>query len=1317
MQNKLIRYFLENKLITTILLVGFIGWGLVTAPFSWNTGLPNDPVPVDAIPDIGENQQIVFTEWSGRSPQDIDDQITYPLTTYLLGIPGVKSVRSSSIFGFSSIYIIFEEEIEFYWSRSRIVEKLNALPKGLLPDGVQPALGPDATGLGQIFWYTLEGRDNNGNPTGGWDLHEIREVQDFYVKYGLNSAKGVSEVASIGGFVKEYQIEVDLVALNAHQLSLNKVVQAVRKSNRDVGAKTIEINQVEYLVRGLGYIKNLDDLKKTVVDIKKDVPIFLEDVAHISFGPANRRGILDKDGAEVVGAVVVARYGANPLEVINNVKAKIGEISSGLPVKTLADGSVSKLTIVPFYDRTDLIYETLGTLEEALTLQILITVLVIIVMIYNLRASIFISAMLPIVVLMVFIMMRYFGVDANIVALSGIAIAIGTIVDLGIILSENVLKKLNEAGYPTANLNSQQIKLAIFDGAAEVSSAIVTAVSTTIISFIPVFSLQAAEGKLFGPLAWTKTFSLVSALLVTLIILPTISHWFFGFKLKRHSIIISWIISAFTFLGSLGLLLTSNFWSGSVLLLFAISAFSKRILSMRYGEDYINILGENGINLWLLQLLKQSELIISLIAVVWLLAGYWLPLGPENSLFTNFGFVSMLVAIVIGFFVLIEYFYTSILKWCLSHKKIFLAIPSLLIVIGFTIWLGFNTIFGFLAKGFDQFDINIGTTAVWSELAHTFPGIGEEFMPALDEGSFLLMPSTMPHSGVDYNKNMVAMIDKMVTNIPEVSLTVGKVGRVESALDPAPISMFENVVNYKPEYVLDENGHRLRFKTDEQNRFLLSESNSNYLFDNQSYTFFDEKGQSLSLEDNERLTSRFLSNPKNYLIPKRSGKYFRNWRSHINSPDDIWKEITATVQIPGLTSAPKLQLIQTRLMMLQTGMRAPMGIKVFGPELKMIENFGLKLEEVLKTVPSIKPQTVFADRIVGKPYIHLKIDRQRSARYGLNIDDVQQFIETALGGMALTKTVEGRERYSVRVRYQRELRDNPESIENMLITTSGNIQIPLSEVVDIQYVRGPQMIKSENTFLLGYVLFDKQAGYSEVEVIESAQKYIDEQIKSSHLIVPPGINFTFSGSYENQIRAKKRLSIIIPIVMTVIFLILYFQFRSATTSLMVFTGILLAFSGGFIMLWLYAQPWFADFTLLGINMRDLFQIHTINLSVAVWVGFIALFGLATDNGVLISTYLDQSFEKNRPNSLTTLRDAVIQAGQKRIKPAVMTTVTTIIALMPILTSTGKGSDIMLPMAIPAVGGMLLASITYFLVPVLYSYREEKNLSVEKTEEN
>lgn len=1296
MLNKIIRYFLENRLITTLILLLFVGWGLVTTPFDWGTDfLPSDPVAVDAIPDIGENQQIVFTKWAGRSPQDIDDQITYPLTTSLLGIPGVKSIRSSSIFGVSSIYLIFNEDVEFYWSRSRILEKLNSLPSGLLPEGVQPSLGPDATALGQVYWYTLEGRDQEGNPTGGWDLQEIRTVQDFYVKYALNAVGGVSEVASIGGFVQEYQIDVNPDALKAYNIPLHEVMTAVRKSNKDVGAKTIEINQAEYLVRGLGYIKSIEDIEESVVAVNDNVPIRIKDIGVVSLGPATRRGLLDKGGAEVVGGVVVARYGSNPLEVITNVKEKIKKISSGMPSKTLSDGTESQLTIVPFYDRTKLIKETLGTLEEALSLEVLITILVVIVMVVNLRASILISSLLPISVLMVFTAMRYFDVEANIVALSGIAIAIGTMVDLGIVLSENIIEHIKKAP------QTQKLIDIIYGAATEVSSAIVTAVATTIVSFIPVFTMEAAEGKLFRPLVFTKTFALIIALIVTLLILPMLAYWLFGVKINKNAK--GKLLNSLFLIGGLGIAIWSTVWGGVTLMGVGIAWFIREYSPKK--------------NWWT----ENLGLFVVLLSITWLLANYWMPLAGK-SLLINLLFVALLLIVILGSFLLLERNYSPILKWCLTNKKSFLIIPVLVILFGGTIWLGFNRIFGFLPKGFDTVGLNIRTTKVWSGMVHAFPGIGKEFMPSLDEGSFLLMPTSMPHAGIEKNKQVVQQLDRLLTNIPEVELAVGKMGRVESALDPAPISMYENIINYKPEYITNEEGRRRRFKVDEVGNYLirakglkdknqkLGKHNTGELegefwkLDKNKEWLFDGN-DTLSL----RANAQFLLAITHQLIEESNGNYFRNWRPSINSPDDIWNEIIRVTKIPGVTSAPKLQPIETRLVMLQTGMRAPMGIKVYGPDLKTIDAFGLELEKILKEVPSVKTEAVFADRIVGKPYIHLNINREAISRYGLSIEDVQQTIETAIGGMQITSTVEGRERFPVRIRYPRELRDDPNALNKILMPTPTGVQVPLGEMLDIEYIRGPQMIKSENTFLVGYVLLDKKQGYSEIDVVEEAQHFIQAKIDQGLLTIPSGVSYKFSGSYENQLRAEKRLLIIVPLVLVIIFMILYFQFKSVSTSLMIFVGIAMAFSGAFLMLWLYGQDWFFNFGVFGVNMRDLFQMQTINLSVAVWVGFIALFGIATDNGVLIGTYLDQSFRRNKPSSIETIRASVVEASQRRIKPAIMTSATTIITLLPILTSTGRGADIMIPMAIPAFGGMIVASITFFITPVLYSLREERKL--------
>ncbi|MBK8192388.1 MAG: efflux RND transporter permease subunit [Lewinellaceae bacterium] len=1262
MLNGIIRFFLENKFVTLLVLAMFIGWGISTAPFGWKTALPADPVPVDAIPDLGENQQIIFVDWMGRSPQDVEDQITYPLTTFLLGIPGVKSVRSTSMFGFSSIYVIFDEQTEFYWSRSRILEKLNSLPSGLLPPGVQPALGPDATALGQVYWYTLEGRDTAGNPTGGWDLHEIRTVQDFYVKYALNGVEGVSEVASVGGHVKEYQVDVNPDALKAYNIPLMDVMTAVKRSNRDAGAQTIEINKAEYLVRGLGYIRKVEDLELAVVAVHNNVPIRIKDIGVVSLGPATRRGLLDKDGAEVAGGVVVARYGSNPLAVINGVKAKIAEIAPGLSKKTLSDGRVSQLTIVPFYDRTHLIRETLGTLERALAHEILISIIVVIVLVLNLRASLLISSMLPVAVLMTFIVMRYTGVDANIVALSGIAIAIGVMVDVGIVFVENIIRHLEMP--ENHGVRGRRLLEVIYAAVVEVSSAITTALATTVVSFLPVFAMQAAEGKLFKPLAFTKTFALGASFVLGIVVLPAMAHLVLSLNFDRKRVRNTWNVA----LIAAGILFAIVFKTGLPVWLAVIGL--NNLMENKWPERWKGI--PNYINIG-----------VVLLVATFFLTEEWMPLGHHNALLGNYLFVLVLLGFILGILMSIVHFYEPILKWCLVNKGKFMLVPLFTILFGVVIWLGWNSTFGFVAKGFDRLGWNVRSTGLWSTMLHKFPGMGKEFMPALDEGSFLLMPTSMPHSGVQENQRVVAQLDMLLANIPEVELAVGKAGRAETALDPAPISMYENIINYKPEFLINEDGKRETFKTDRNDRFILF------------------SGDTLS---NEEALLQGIKQAE--LIPDPDGQYFRNWRPQIKGPGDIWDEIVRVTRLPGVTSAPKLQPIETRLVMLQTGMRAPMGIKVYGPDLKTIEDFGLQLEAILKEVPSVKAEAAFADRIVGKPYLQLNIDRVAAARYGLNIEDVQNFIETAIGGMEVTTTVEGRERFPVRVRYPRELRDNPESIKKMLVPTPVGAQVPLGDLVRVEYVRGPQMIKSEDTFLTGYVLFDKKEGYAEVDVVEEAQRFIRQRIDSGELTVPAGVNYKFSGSYENQLRAMKRLSIVIPISLLIIFLLLFFQFKTIIASSIHFSGVFVAFAGGFIMLWLYGQDWFLHFSIAGESMRDLFQLHTINLSVAVWVGFIALFGIATDDGVIMGTYIHQVFEERKPSTVAEVREAVLVAGKKRVRPAMMTAAVAIIALLPVLTSTGKGADIMVPMAIPTFGGMTIQLMTMFVVPVLQAYWRE-----------
>ena len=1136
MFNRLVKYFLENRLITFILLIAFVVMGLVTMPFNLKSGLlPRDPVPVDAIPDIGENQQIVATEWMGRSPKDIQDQITYPLTSALLGIPGVQTIRSTSMFGMSFIYIIFKDNVEFYWSRSRILEKLNSLPSGTLPAGVQPSLGPDATALGQIYWYTLEGRDpKTGKPNGGWDPSELKTIQDFYVKYSLSSAEGVSEVASVGGFVREYQVDLDPNALKAYNVSVMDVMNAVKNSNLDIGAETIELNNVEYIIRGLGYIKSLNDLELSVVAVRNNVPVRIKDVAHVNFGPATRRGGLDKGGSEAVGAVVVARYGSNPMEVINYVKDKIKEIEDGLPQKILPDGSVSKVTVVPFYDRTGLIMETIGTLESALSHEILISIIVIIILVMNLRASLIVAGLLPLGVLITFILMRFFGFDANIVALSGIAIAIGVMVDIGIVDVENILRHLEMP--ENRGIRGKKLMQVIYNATTEVRAAVVTSIATTIVSFLPVFAMQAQEGKMFHPLAWTKTFALLAAFILGIVVLPTLVHIFFNIRFDAKKIRKIWngaLISAGIFF--------AIFWhTWPVLALTALGI--NNLLDHRWSEkqkeypNYINI----G---------------ITVLVAAWYLSVEWLPLGAHNSEFVNFLFVTGIVTVILLALMSMVHFYEKILRWALLNKWKFLMIPAFTLFFGLLVWQGFDKIFGIFASGAEKAGWkNFRNTAVWKGPVKMFPGTGKEFMPSLNEGSFLLMPTSMPHSGIEKNLEYIEILDKRLSAIPEVEVAVGKWGRVNSALDPAPIQMFENTINYRREYILDENGHRRQFKVDKSGNFILNltqirntieinrnkveinrnkveidgnkveinrnkveinrnkveidgnkvekdgnkveidgnkvEINGNIIdIESVSEVTFDQKTRSFYIQiNNEWIKTNPESQPIStyfnifqhisthfnvFLVPDRKGEYFRQWRPQIKKPLDIWNEIVKVTDIPGLTSAPKLQPIETRLVMLSTGMRAPMGLKVYGPDLNSIEEAGMMFEKALKEVPSIKASAVFYDRAVGAPYLEIKLNREAMARYGMTVSDVQEILQVAVGGMTLSTSVEGRERFPLRVRYARELRDNPEDLKRILVPAMNGVQIPLGEIAEIDYTRGAQMIRSENTFLVGYVIFDK----------------------------------------------------------------------------------------------------------------------------------------------------------------------------------------------------------------------------------------------------
>lgn len=1156
------------------------GAGLHFAPFDvmetlgLGGGFPRDPIPVDAIPNIGENQQIVFTDWPGRSPRDVEDQISYPLTTALLGTAGVEAVRGTSMFGFSSLYVIFEDGLDPSWARGKLLEKLASLPDDTLPEGVAPTLGPDATALGQIFWYTLEGRDPDGRTVGGWDLFELRTIQDWTVRQALQGVRGVAEVASVGGHVRELLVEVDPDALEDAGVTLDQIGRAVAGANRDVGARTLEINAVEYVVRGVGLVRNLDDVRAAVVALRgEDTPIRVGDVASVGWGPAPRRGVLDDAGAEVVGGVVVARTGANPGAVLDAVKAEIARIASGLPSRTLDDGTTSRVTIVPFYDRTTLIDATIATLGDALSQQVLFTAIVILVLLGRLGASFLVTLLLPLGVLATFVTMRLAGVEANLMALAGIAIAIGTMVDMGIVLVENVVASLD--GAPPDADRAAVVRRAV----AEVAPAVATSTLTTVASFLPVFGLEAAEGKLFGPLAATKSFAVVWAWVVAAFILPVLALGLVGRGGDR------------------------------------LPATVRRVLDAAR---------------------RPARAAAVALAVVGL-AVWWRPLGGGAGALAQVLFVAVAAVVVLGGFALFQRAYPRILAAVLDHRAAFFVAPSLVVVAGALVWLGVGGLTSALPPA-------VRASAPVRALEAAFPGLGREYMPSFDEGDFLLMPTTMPHASLGTAKDLLATMDAAIAAVPEVDRVVGKLGRVDSALDPAPVSMFETLITYRPEWGTDADGNRVR-----------------------------------------------------------------NWRDHVRTPDDVWDEIVAAADLPGLTAAPKLYPIETRLVMLQSGVRAPTAIRVEAADLDTAESLGLAIEDALAGAPSVRPGSVQADRAAGKPYLEVRWDRDALARSGVAVADAQATLEAAVGGRVVTRTIDGRARFPVRVRYARALRQDPDAIRRLAIPTPRGAPVPLDTVADILYVRGPQSIRSEGGRPVSYVIFEPAEGLAESEAVEGARAHLAAAVDAGQLEVPPGASWAFTGRYESRMRSEARLRLLVPLTAALVFVLLYLQFRRVSTVLFVFAGVLVASAGGMLLLRLVAEPWFLDTAWAGLDLRALFDLGEVNLSVAVWVGFIALLGIATDDGVVMATYLDQRFREAPTRTVPEIRARVLEAGRRRLRPCLMTTATTLLALLPVLTSTGKGADVMRPMALPIVGGMTLELLTLFVVPALWAWREERAL--------
>jgi Cu(I)/Ag(I) efflux system membrane protein CusA/SilA len=1127
-------------LLATTLVIGY-GW------YAART------VPLDAIPNVGENQVIVFTPWPGRSPKDVEDQVTYPLSVSLLGVPGATSVRGNSMFGYSFVQVTFGDATDFYWARTRVLEQLQSAT-GRLPEGVTPRLGPDATGLGQVFYYTLT------PPEEGANLGELRSLQDFVVKYALEGVEGVSEVASIGGYVRQYQVEVDPDKLRFHNLPLGKITEALQKGSLDVGAKTIESGGMEYIIRGRGFIGSeqeieptLRQIEQTVVVTREGVPVRVGDVATVLAGPEFRRGALDLNGTEAVGGVVVMRVGENPRAVIDRVKAKIAQL----------EPSLGGVTINVVYDRSELIDETVGTLTDALAQEVLITIVVVVLFLLHLRSSIVVASTLPVAVLLAFIAMKHFGVDANIMSLAGIAIAIGTMVDMGIIVSENVYNNLSEwetAGRPGGGPRRLSV---IQEAAAEVAPAVVTAVSTTVVSFLPVFFLTGRDYRLFAPLAWTKTFALVASLIVAVTLVPLLARLLL--TSSRRPVWVA-ILSAMTVAVAAGLL-THFVW----------------------GDELVRWLG------------IQLEYLTAIATALGLVVG-WL-LTREQLLPVESNPVSLVILRV----------YEPLLRLFLRHKLMFLTLPALIVAVGLGAWIGLPTVLRPVEEVARMLGAEPDDVPGYVDLKHTFTGLQGDDWIALDEGSWFYMPTLYPAASLGQAMQVLQTQDVLISQIPEVKDVLGKIGRVESALDPAPAAMIETYVMLKPR---------------------------------------------------------------------------DQWRPGMTR-QRIWEEINRVATLPGVTPASPLQPIEGRVVMLQSGIKASMAVRIYGDSLDGLADASLRLAELLRKNPYVNAGTVNPDVVLGKPYVEFDVDREQAARFGMAVSEVNRLIETALGGMNVVQTVEGRERYPIQVRYERGYRDRIDELDRLPVVTPGGEVVPLGQLADVRTTWGPGAIRSENARLVAHVSFSPAGAVGDLATVEAVMSDLRAAQTDGRLTLPPGYELQAVGSFEAQIEANQRLLWMLPLVISIIFLLVYLQFRHVPITLAVFSGIPVAFAGGMILLGIYE----------------------VELNTAVWIGFIALFGIAVDDGVVMATYLDQVFTRLRLTSIQDIREAAVQAGLRRIRPCLMTTATTLAALVPVLVSTGRGADVARAMALPVFGGMLVELITLFVVPVVFCAFKEFKMNV------
>ncbi|MBI4640855.1 MAG: efflux RND transporter permease subunit, partial [Candidatus Tectomicrobia bacterium] len=1034
MINWLIEVSLRNRflVIACFLLAGGWGyWALLTTP-------------LDAIPDLSDNQVIVFTDWLGRSPQEVEDQITYPLTVSLQGLPGVRVVRSSSAFGFSMINAIFEDSVDLYFARSRVLERLNLVTKSL-PPGVVPTLGPDATGVGHVFWYTVEGKD--------YSLQELRSIQDWFIRYQLNAVPGVAEVASIGGVVRQYQIDVDPNRLRAFRIPLSSVVDAVMRNNRNVGGNVVEASGTWSVIRGLGLIERVSDLEQIVVGAEKGVPIFIRQVAEVKIGDAFRVSALVKGTEEAVGGVIVARYGVSTVDVIKGVKEKIKAVEAGLP---------PGVKIVSFYDRSGLIQRAVDTLKRALIEEAVVVTLVNIVFLLNVRSVLIVTIPLPLAVLTAFLFMRYLGISSNIMSLSGIAIAIGVLVDAAIVVTENAFRFVEKRGVNTRDRLA--VLATVLDATRLVGRPIFLAMTIIILAFIPVFALTGQEGKLFHPLAFTKTFAMMGATLLSVTLVPVLCSLLIGGKIR--------------------------------------------------GEE------DNPV----------------MRPLVWI--------------------------------------YRPVLGWALRHRALTLGAAVLVLA---------------------------GAVAL-------IPGIGKEFMPPLNEGHLLFMPITDPAISLPQAIEITRKQNEALQAFPEVASVIAKISRADTSTDPAPLNMNEVIVNLKPE---------------------------------------------------------------------------SEWRPGMTR-EKLISEMDAAATLPGVSNV-WTQPIINRINMLTTGIRSEVGVKIFGNNLMVLEERARAVADVLRRIPGAAD--VYPEQVTGAPYLDIRVNREAAARYGITVGAIQDVIETAVGEMNLTLTIEGRQRFPVRVRYAPQYRSSAQTLGNVLVTAPSGTQVPLGQLVEIRPVSGPAMISSENGLLVVTVLLNVR-GRDVGSFVDEARRVVAETVK-----LPQGSYIGWSGQYENQLRAKRRLQVVMPVVLLIIYMLLYVTYRSFLEAAHVLLAVPFALAGGIYLLYF-----------LGYNF-----------SVAVWVGFIALFGTAVQTAVVMVIYLEESVARKREEhgGLLTrgmLLEAVTEGALLRLRPKVMTVSTVVASLLPIMWSTSTGAEVMKPLATPVLGGMVSSlALVLIVTPVIFYWLREREL--------